>query len=127
MKAPKSQNGFTLIEVLMAIIVLSIGFLALASMTITAIKGNAVASKQTIATTLAQEKIEEIKDRPYGEVITATEDYDSVPNFSWARREMIVIDNDPEPNMKRVDVIVSTKDSKGNDKTLVAFTVLKSL
>ncbi|MBN4054403.1 prepilin-type N-terminal cleavage/methylation domain-containing protein [Nitrospira defluvii] len=65
MKPVMSRNGFTLIEVLMAMLVLLISFLGLISMSTTAIRRNAAANKMTIATILAQDKLEEIRNTPY--------------------------------------------------------------
>jgi type IV pilus assembly protein PilV len=42
----KTENGFTILEVLIAVSVLAIGILAVASMQISAIRGNAFASLQ---------------------------------------------------------------------------------
>lgn len=61
----KANGGFTLIEVMIAIGVLSIGLLALASMQITAVKGNSHSNRVTSATNLAQDKIEYLMSLPY--------------------------------------------------------------
>lgn len=61
----RGNRGFTLLEVLIALAILSVGLLALAQMQIAAINGNLSASKMTIATTLAQDKIEELKGLDY--------------------------------------------------------------
>ncbi|MFQ5597024.1 MAG: prepilin-type N-terminal cleavage/methylation domain-containing protein [Nitrospiria bacterium] len=122
----KPQCGYTLIEVLTATVILSVGFLALASMTVTAIKRNAEANKITIATTLAQEKIEAVKYINYPDLISTNEDYGSVPNHDWFRREMIVTPDIPQANIKKVDVNVFIKDANGGDKILVAFSILKN-
>ena len=55
-----NKQGFTLIEVLIALTILSIGVLAVAAMQIGAIKGNTSASGLTEASTLAQDKLEEL-------------------------------------------------------------------
>jgi len=70
------QAGFTLLEVIVAISILTVGLLAVASMQVSAIYGNAMASKQTEATTVAQEKLEELLSLSYTmtSVPTALED-----------------------------------------------------
>ncbi|MEA3359635.1 MAG: prepilin-type N-terminal cleavage/methylation domain-containing protein [Thermodesulfobacteriota bacterium] len=60
-----SDNGFTLIEILIAISILSIGIFSVASMQISAIKGNSSADRLTRATTIAQDKIEQLISVPY--------------------------------------------------------------
>jgi type IV pilus assembly protein PilV len=56
-----TQGGFTLIELLIAMLILFIGLIAVAGLASTAILGNASAKWSTGATTLAEEKIEELK------------------------------------------------------------------
>lgn len=56
-----SREGFTLLEVLIAITILSIGLLGLAGMSTTAIRFNYYNKNRTIADTLAQRKMEELK------------------------------------------------------------------
>lgn len=59
------NDGFTLLEVIVAISVLSIGILAVASMQIGAIQGNSFAGHVTGGTTWAQDKLEELMALPY--------------------------------------------------------------
>ena len=57
----RRQDGFSLIEVLIALVILAIGLLGLALFQTTAIKGNAIASKWTVATELAQDRLERFR------------------------------------------------------------------
>lgn len=59
------QQGFTLIEVLIAMTLLVIGILAVASMQIASLGGNNLASRVTEATTWVGDEIETIMSRPY--------------------------------------------------------------
>jgi len=52
------EGGFTILEVIVAISILTIGLLAVASMQTAAIQGNSVAYRVTEATTLAQDRME---------------------------------------------------------------------
>jgi len=63
----KKNEGFTLIEVLLAVSILSIGLLAIASMQISAIKVNSSASDISKRSTWAQDKLEELVALPYGD------------------------------------------------------------
>lgn len=60
-KVCKNKNGFTFIEVLIAIAILSIGLLGLATMSTTASKFNAFSKNKTTAIALGQDKMEELK------------------------------------------------------------------
>ena len=55
------NRGFTLLEVLIAVSIFSIGLLAVASMQIGAITGNRLGNELSIATFLAQEQVETLK------------------------------------------------------------------
>ena len=55
------QEGFSLIEVLISLVILAVGLLGLALFQTTAIKGNAIASKWTVATELAQDRLEQFR------------------------------------------------------------------
>jgi type IV pilus assembly protein PilV len=57
-KGLNQENGFTLLEILIAISLLTIGLLAVASMQVMAIRGNSFSGGTTEATTLAMDRIE---------------------------------------------------------------------
>ncbi len=62
---PSGQSGFTLLEVLIAISILTIGLLAVGKMQISAIKGNFMSVNTTTALMLAEEKMEDLLGRSY--------------------------------------------------------------
>lgn len=59
------QSGFSLIEVMIAICILSIGVLAVCSMQISGLNGNAAARQYTDYATLAMERLETLMAMPY--------------------------------------------------------------
>ena len=66
--ANREQNtsrGFTLVEVMIAFVVLLLGMLGVLSMQYYAITGNAASRELRIATNLSQEIIEQMKSTPY--------------------------------------------------------------
>ena len=65
MMKKNTEQGFTLLEVIFAISILTIGILAVASMQISAIRGNAFAGGTSEATTWAVDRIEKLMDLPY--------------------------------------------------------------
>jgi len=62
----RNQKAFSLIEVMIALITLAVGLLGMASLQITSIKGNSFSSHVTQASILAQNKLEDLKNLPYG-------------------------------------------------------------
>jgi type IV pilus modification protein PilV len=55
------EKGFSLLELLIAVLVLGVGILALIQMQVAAISGNLSANQMTTALTLAQDEIEQLK------------------------------------------------------------------
>src|SRR5215211_5761609 len=64
-----TEKGFTLSEALVAIVVLSLGLLGLERMHIAAIQVNTIASRLTQATTLAQDRAEQLMALPYDDAM----------------------------------------------------------
>ncbi len=96
------SSGFTLIEVLIAIIVLVIGLLGVAGMATTVITGNTLGREITTATTLAQDKIEELKSADYANITTGSDTRESVYTRTWT-----VTADSPVAGMKTVNVAVA--------------------
>jgi type IV pilus assembly protein PilV len=59
------QNGFTVIEVMIAITILAIGLLGIASMQMNAIRGNSLSDNITCALALAEDKMEALMGLDY--------------------------------------------------------------
>ena len=64
-KKKGKEKGFTLLEVIVTITILTIGLLAVASMQVSAIKGNTLALGVTEATSWASDQIEKLMILPY--------------------------------------------------------------
>jgi type IV pilus assembly protein PilV len=64
-KVCDNQSGFTLLEVLIAISILTVGLLGVAQMQIMGIRGNSFSGNTTAALTLAEEKMEDLLGKSY--------------------------------------------------------------
>jgi type IV pilus assembly protein PilV len=117
----KTQKGFTLIEILVAMSLLSIGFLGASSLTVGIIKGNYHAKSTTTAIVLAQDKLEEFKRLGYPFAIAGTENYNTMPEFRPYKRVTTVSVNTPVVDMKTVNVEVFWKN---DDHSVIVKTVL---
>ena len=62
-KRPRSRGGFTLLEVLLALSILSFGLLGLAAMQLYAMQGRSSGRHSTFAATLAQTQMDELQRR----------------------------------------------------------------
>lgn len=58
----EKESGFTSIEVIIAIMLLGVALLGLASVTVSVIRGNDLSKMVTTATTQARDKLEELKN-----------------------------------------------------------------
>ena len=107
----ENNKGFTLIEVLVAMVILSIGLLGTAALITGIINGNKVSNRITTATVLAQDKMEEIKRIGYSGMptsdTTTTEPYNSITNYSLYKRVTFTDVVNPAVGMKTVTVTVS--------------------
>lgn len=78
-----TEKGFTLIEILIAISIFAIGVLAVASMQISAIRGNRLGNEVTQATFLAQDKLEELKNSSDIASVPDSNDQQGIFTRSW--------------------------------------------
>ena len=62
---PKSLAGFSLIEVMIAIVILTVGLLSLAQMMVVATNANALAGRMTASAALAKQQLELLKAAPF--------------------------------------------------------------
>jgi type IV pilus assembly protein PilV len=103
----KKEDGYTLIEVLIAVTIFAVGLLAVAGMQTSAIRMNSTAGTLTNLSTWGMDKIEELSALRYSHPLL-----DSAGNphqerlgdytISWT-----VIDNNPMTNTKNITVTVT--------------------
>jgi len=105
-----NSSGFTLIEILIAMFVLAVGLLGAAGVATTVINGNALSKKITTATTLAQDKMEDIINLGYSGTpssdTTTTEDYNSITDYPIYKRVADVDVDSPAADIKTIEVKV---------------------
>jgi type IV pilus modification protein PilV len=128
------QEGWTLIEVLVAIVILTVGLLAVGTMQISAIKGNFMSGNTSIALTLASEKMEDLFNRDYNDAVlgdTATGNNGNLTSITGTDHEENVSEDGtvgaggfyrriwniadaatPMPTMKEISVIVTWENNR---------------
>jgi prepilin-type N-terminal cleavage/methylation domain-containing protein len=100
----RGQNkGFTLMEVLIAIVVLSVALLALAGLQISSIQRNSFGNHMTEAMTLAKDKMEEMKNKQWDQIGDISDDPPGASGVIY-HRECSVMQSD---KMKTVTVTVT--------------------
>jgi Tfp pilus assembly protein PilV len=88
---------------LIAIVILSVGLLGMAALTVGIINGNKFSSELTTATTLAQDKMEDIRRQGYSHVTAETKATCLSP-YSEYERKVEVSADDPATGMKTITV-----------------------
>ena len=105
---PRNEQGFTLIEVVIAMGLLTFGLLAVASLQIGAIQGNSFAARTTEGVTWAQDKMEDLLALSYDDL----DDNDSPEQQGDYRVAWTVAVDDPVANTKRITVTVTWQDKR---------------
>ena len=108
MKLFKKSNGFTLIEVLVALVILSIALLSLAGLMATTTRNNAAGGHLTEAATLAQDTLERLRVSPLS-YIPATYTTNTVApsgiTYTWGWSS-----STPIPNLDTITITVNWTD-----------------
>ena len=111
------EAGFTLLEVIIAISILTVGLLAVASMQAAAIRGNDAAYRVTEGVTWAQDRLEYLLVLPYDDPALSIGDDQADPMTTPADYTITYdVVNGPIANTKRITVIASRND-RGATKT----------
>ena len=113
------EKGFTLMEVLIAMTILSVGLLAIASMQISAIQVTGGAKSISKGATWAEDRLEMLSSLSYADTLLndtaggVTNDPNSPPHYTitWS-----VDDDNPRANCKLITVFVRWNE-RGNVKT----------
>jgi len=121
----KNIKGFTLIELLVATFILTVAISGVLSAFPLGAKIGNSAQFSSVASQLAQAKIEEVTSKSYDEILigTETEDYGVVSDFPYYKRvtEVICYDpngselspNCPDTDIKKINVVLYWKSTLG--------------
>jgi type IV pilus assembly protein PilV len=100
--------GFTLVESMLTLAIMSMSLLALAGLQITALRGNALARRITTAVSIAEQRIEQLKNTSYANIQAEVATQVSASNLHFTRQ--VTVTNGPLPNTKSVNVLISWQD-----------------
>ncbi len=118
-----THNGFSLIEVLIALVVLSVGLMGTSQVMFSTMTSNNLNRQHTRATALAQDQMERLQRGGYAAlpVGTTTQEYGTIAGQPQYKRITTVVDNSPVTNLRTVTVEMRW----GGDKhRLVSTTIL---
>jgi prepilin-type N-terminal cleavage/methylation domain-containing protein len=107
-----SAEGFTLIEIMITLVILSIALMALSGLQVNAIKGNAFSKRLTTAVFIGQEKLEQIKNTAYADVQSESSTQINKAEMDFIRQVLVTTNTNPA-NTKTIQVTVTwTQGSK---------------
>ncbi|MDF1555838.1 MAG: prepilin-type N-terminal cleavage/methylation domain-containing protein [Deferrisomatales bacterium] len=64
---PRRAGGFTLVEVLIALVILAVGMAGVIPVMVQMVRGNGMARDRTAAAAWAQDKLEDLRRQPWGD------------------------------------------------------------
>ncbi len=108
LKSLNNQRGLSLLEVLMALVVIFLALLGFAGYSVVAHTGMAASEKMTRAVTLAQEKMEDVRRKGVPATLTGTlvetEPYGSIEGALHHQRKMVIQTHAPTPGLHTATV-----------------------
>ena len=113
------EQGFTLIEIMFAVAVLSFVLLAVSSLQGSAIRGNLMALDRTQAVAWAQNQMEALMALPFNDVVTGGPTVQGIYTITWN-----VTPNNPINNCRLITVTVNYSE-KGIARRPVVLTCVK--
>ena len=112
------QDGITILEVLIAMIILSMSLLLLLNMAMVALDGNDWSNKTTVANQLMQEKLEQLRSQARSGLIGGSDSVDGVARY-WAVTSV-------GSHMRQVDVKVVWTDIRSTTHTSTMSTIIRT-
>lgn len=108
----RGSRGFTLIEVVVAIVLLTFGVLASASLTAALMRSNRGVTNRTRATETLRLKVEDLQSQSYFQIASGN-DAATIGGITF-NRSWTVTANSPAANLKTVTLTVTWGDRQGN-------------
>jgi type IV pilus assembly protein PilV len=100
------SNGFTLIEILISIVILSISLLALAGLMATTTQNTSFGGHITEAATFAQDQLEQLRVTPWANIISGTNTIPGSTGIVYNRTWNVV----PSGNLRTITITISWTD-----------------
>jgi len=101
----RKDSGFTMIELLIAIVILSVAVLGIGSMVYSVMGSTSISKGMTVATTLMQDKMESLKNTVVSSLTTGN-DTVQMGNVSYLRQWTV----SPSANTRTITVTVNWND-----------------
>ncbi len=125
-QARPQARGFTLIEALVTLMLVSVGLLGLAQLQVRALTASANSKAQTTAVGLAQQKIEELRGIRYDLLASSADQPAAQPgdNAAYSRRWSVTPAATSALAYKAVSITTSWQSAEGETRSLTLGTVI---
>ncbi len=106
------SKGFSLVEVLIALLILAISLLALAGLMVTTTRNSSFGGHMTEASTFAQDKLEQLRVSPWGGVATGNDTALGSTGLTYTRNWTVTPNTDG--NQRWVSISINWTDPTKN-------------
>jgi type IV pilus assembly protein PilV len=121
MKDSIKSRGFSLIEILIAIVILSISLLALASLMVTTTQNNSFGGHMTEATTFAQDMLERLRVSPWENVVSNADQVTGSTGINYDRNWVVSPNpTSPDDTLRTVSMTINWNDKVDHSITLLS-------
>ena len=108
MNLSRKSSGFTLIEILIALVIFTISIVAFAGLTVTATRSSSYGGRMTEAVTLAQDKLEELKANSWEKIVSGGDQKTGATGINYTRNWNVL--ETGNRNLKTVSIKIDWKD-----------------
>lgn len=98
-----SEGGFTLVEIMVGMVLITIGILAMAALAVAVIGANRGATNRTRADQVLHEKVEEFRSIDYDDIVTGTDTVDMAG--VEIVRTWTTTDDVPMDDIKKIELV----------------------
>ncbi len=116
LKFPFKSNGFTLIEILIAIVILSVSLLALAALMATTTQNTSSGGHITEAATFAQDQLEQLRVTQWANIVSGNNTITGSTGIVYTRNWNVVVNG----NVRTITITIGWNDRINHTITLVS-------
>ena len=121
MKGSIKSGGFSLIEILIAIVILSISLLALATLMVTTTQNNSFGAHISEATTFAQDMLERLRVSPWANVVSGEDQVTGSTGINYDRNWTVHPNpTSPDDGLRTVTITIRWNDKVDHSISLLS-------